>query len=173
VRQARIGGAHEPVRLDELLEAYPDVRVNIDAKEDAVVEPMCRVLERARAVDRVCIASFSDSRLTHARRVLGPGLCTSAGPRGVAQLRLAAWGTRMRPPTVPCVQVPLRARGIRLVDERFVAAAHRAGIAVHVWTVDVPGEMHRLFDLGVDGIMSDEPGLLRDVLLERGQWYQR
>jgi glycerophosphoryl diester phosphodiesterase len=173
VRQARIGGAHEPVRLDDLLDAYPDVRVNIDAKEDHVVEPMCRMLERVGAVDRVCIASFSDARLERARGLLGPALCTSAGPRGVARLRLASAGAPVRAPSVPCVQVPVRARGVRLVDRRFVTTAHRGGIAVHVWTVDDAVEMRRLLDLGVDGIMTDEPDLLRAVLVERGQWHPR
>jgi glycerophosphoryl diester phosphodiesterase len=173
VRRARIGGTQEPVRLDALLEAYPDVRVNIDAKEDAVVEPLARVLERTDAVDRVCIASFRDARLARIRSLLGPALCISAGPRGVARLRLAASGARVRPPTIPCVQVPVRTRGVRIVDERFVATAHRAGIAVHVWTVDRPEEMRRLLDLGVDGIITDQPGLLRDVLVERDQWFPR
>jgi glycerophosphoryl diester phosphodiesterase len=173
VRQARIGGEHEPVRLDELLDAYPDVRFNIDAKEDAVVEPLVRVIQRAGAIDRVCIAAFKDARLHTARRLLGPRLCIAAGPRAVARLRLAATGAPVRPPDVPCVQVPVRARGVRLVDERFLATAHRAGIAVHVWTVDDPAEMRRLLDLGVDGLITDEPILLRDVLVERSQWYPR
>jgi glycerophosphoryl diester phosphodiesterase len=170
VRRARIAGQQELVRLDELFEAFPDARVNIDAKEDAVVEPLARVIERTDAIDRVCIASFSDARLARARAALGPRLCTSAGPRGVARLRLAATGAPVGAPRLPCVQVPVRARGVRLVDRRFVATAHRAGIGVHVWTVDDPAEMERLLDLGVDGLMTDRPDLLRDVLVQRGQW---
>jgi glycerophosphoryl diester phosphodiesterase len=77
---------------------------------------------------------------------------------------------RSRPRSVPCVQVPVRLGRVRIVDERFVGAAHAAGIAVHVWTVDDPVEMARLLDLGVDGIMTDRPDALRDVLIERGQW---
>jgi glycerophosphoryl diester phosphodiesterase len=171
VRRARIAAEHEPVRLDELLEAYPDARLNIDAKEDAVVEALARVIERADAVARVCIASFSDARLAKARKILGPRLCTSAGPRGVARLRLAATSAPVRAPRLPCVQVPVRARGVRLVDERFVVTAHSAGIAVHVWTVDDADEMHRLLDLGVDGLMTDRPDVLREVLVARGEWH--
>ena len=59
---------------------------------------------------------------------------------------------------------------VRIVDARFVRTAHRRGIAVHVWTIDEPAEMHRLLDLGVDGIMTDRPEVLRDVLVERGEW---
>jgi glycerophosphoryl diester phosphodiesterase len=57
------------------------------------------------------------------------------------------------------------------VNERFVRNAHRWGIPVHVWTIDHPDEMHRLLDLGVDGVMTDRPEVLRDVLVERGQWH--
>ena len=50
--------------------------------------------------------------------------------------------------------------------------AHRAGKFVHVWTIDDPAEIHRLLDLGVDGIMTDRPAVLRDVMRERGVWHE-
>jgi glycerophosphoryl diester phosphodiesterase len=67
-------------------------------------------------------------------------------------------------------QVPHRRGPVRVVTEGFVARAHAAGHPVHVWTVDDPAEMHALLDLDVDGIMTDRTDVLRDVLLERGQW---
>ena len=57
-----------------------------------------------------------------------------------------------------------------IVNPRFIAAADSAGIAVHVWTINDRPEMERLLDLGVDGIMTDDTELLRDVLANRGQW---
>jgi glycerophosphoryl diester phosphodiesterase len=68
------------------------------------------------------------------------------------------------------VQVPTHQGPLPLVTERFVAAAHTRDLPVHVWTIDDPAEMNRLLDLGVDGIMSDRPDLLKDVLTARGQW---
>jgi glycerophosphoryl diester phosphodiesterase len=69
---------------------------------------------------------------------------------------------------VDCLQVPVAQGAVRVVDARTVAAAHRAGRQVHVWTVDDPAEMRRLMDLGVDGIVTNRADLLRDVLAERG-----
>ena len=68
------------------------------------------------------------------------------------------------------LQLPARIRGVRVVDERLVAAAHAAGLQVHVWTVNEPAEMRRLLDLGVDGVITDRPDLLKEVLIERGEW---
>jgi glycerophosphoryl diester phosphodiesterase len=58
-----------------------------------------------------------------------------------------------------------------VVDAKFVRAAHRAGVAVHVWTIDDPDEIRGWLDLGVDGVMTDRPAVLRDVLAERAAWH--
>jgi glycerophosphoryl diester phosphodiesterase len=69
-------------------------------------------------------------------------------------------------------QVPVTHRRLRIVDRGFVDRAHSLGRQVHVWTVDVPAEMHRLLDLGVDGLMTDRTDVLKEVLVERGQWWE-
>ena len=66
--------------------------------------------------------------------------------------------------------MPIRARGVVVTDERFVDAAHRRGLQVHVWTVDEPEEMEHLLDIGVDGLMTDRLEVLKDVLTSRGLW---
>ncbi len=170
VAEARVGGTHPVPRLVDLLEALPEARVNIDPKHDAVVEPLARILQEMGALERVCVGAFSDRRLLRCREILGPGLCTSAGPRATALFRMASLARSFRAPDWRCLQVPVRTAGVRLVDRRSVAFAHRQGLQVHVWTVNDPREMHNLLDIGVDGIMTDRPALLRDVLTERGQW---
>ena len=171
---ARIAGVEPIPTLDQLLEAFPDVRINIDPKGDRVVEPLAAVIEHHAALDRICLGSFSDQRLVRCRRLLGPGLCTSAGPVAIVRFRLSSLGLPVgpgRPPRGPdCLQVPVRQSGIPLVDRRFVDHAHQRGLHVHVWTIDDPLEMHRLLDLGVDGIMTDRPSVLRAVLIERDAW---
>ncbi len=171
VRQAKVDGREPIPLLEDLLGAWPDVRVNIDPKHDAAVEPLAQVLLRTGAVDRVCVGAFSDKRIGRVRSLVGPGLCVSMGPRQVAALAAVAQGlpggSRL---TAPCAQVPSRQGRVPLVTRRFVAAAHARGIQVHVWTIDDPAEMTRLLDLGVDGLMTDRPLVLKELLQQRGEW---
>ncbi|RZU75830.1 glycerophosphoryl diester phosphodiesterase [Micromonospora kangleipakensis] len=168
----RVGGAAVVPRLDEVLGAWPEVRFNIDVKADGGVEPTVATVTRTGAGERVLLASFSDTRLTRLRTLAGPKVATSLGMRGVARLRMASLhGRSLRlPPSVVAAQVPVRYGRIPVVDRRFLAYCHRIGLQVHVWTIDEPAEMHDLLDLGVDGIMTDHVGVLRDVYRSRGHW---
>lgn len=168
----RINGAAAVPRLDDTLAAWPDVRFNIDVKAGGAVEPTIATMHATRAHDRVLLASFSDARLARLRRALGPSVVTSLATREAARLRLASLaGGRVRLARgVVAAQVPVRYGGARVIDRRFIGTAHRHGLQVHVWTVDQPAEMHELLDLGVDGIMSDHPEVLRDVYRSRGLW---
>jgi glycerophosphoryl diester phosphodiesterase len=176
VRRARVAGREPIVEFAELLAAFPAARINVEPKHDAAVPALVREIREAGALERVCVGSFSDRRLTAVRDALGPDACTSLGPREIMALRFGAWGARpllgrLRRGPGRCVQVPLRGRGLPLVEPRLVAAAHDLGLPVHVWTVNDPAEIRRLLDLGVDGLMSDRPGVLRDELAARGQWH--
>ena len=162
------GGHHIPT-LDEVLDGFGDRFVNIDPKADTAVEPLAIALERHAAIDRVCIGSFSDQRLARLRRRLGPRLCTSAGPVGTARVLAAARGARSGRLPYGCIQVPRRMGPIR-VTSGLVRRVHRLGLAVHVWTINDRPSIERLLDAGVDGIMTDDVGLLRDILIERDRW---
>ena len=171
VQRALVAGTDPILRLDELLEELPDTRINIDPKSDAAVGPLVEVLRRTGAVDRVCVCSFSDRRTRRVRDRIGDALCVGAGPRGIARL-LAASARVLRPASFDfhAAQMPVRSNGLTLVRPAVLAAAHRHDVAVHVWTIDEPAEMHRLLDMGVDGIMTDRPSVLRRVMIERGHW---
>ncbi|WP_093420209.1 glycerophosphodiester phosphodiesterase [Saccharopolyspora flava] len=170
VSRARIGGREPVASLDAALEEFPDLLFNIDVKADSAAGPVLRTLRRHNAWDRVCLASFDDRRLSLLRKVGGERLLTSTGQRGVAALwacsRAGMW-FRHKLIRGAAVQVPVRHQGLEVVDERFVALAHRWGVEVHVWTVDDPAEMRRLLDLGVDGLVTDRPDLLNRLLRER------
>ena len=157
--------------MEEVLTRWPGVFVNIDTKSDAVVEPLVELLRRLDAFDRVCIGSFSDDRLRRVRRLSAGAICTSMGPAGITAAWLASRSGRMPRLRADCLQVPVRARRLVVVDRRFLDAAHAAGLQVHAWTIDDATEMTELLELGVDAIMTDRPRLLREVLVARGQWH--
>ena len=137
VSRALVDGREPIPLLEDILGTWPEVRVNIDPKHDAAVEALARTIERSRAVDRVCIGSFSDRRLARLRKLLGPGLATSCGPRSVALLMA---GTRRRF-VEDCAQVPPHRGRVRIVNERFLRLARARKLDVHVWTVDDPAVM--------------------------------
>jgi len=180
VRTARIGGVEPVPLLEDVLGTWPDLRVNIDVKAASAVGPVARAIERTRAHERVCIASFSRVRRRRTVALLSRPVATSAGTSEVVTFllaaragapsspfgALAAWALR----DVDCLQVPVAEGPVRVVDARTVAAAHAAGRQVHVWTVNDPVEMSRLLDLGVDGLVTDRADLLREVLVSRGVW---
>ena len=174
VKLARVAGK-EPIPLfADLLTAWPDLRINIDPKLDNAVEPLIRVLREQDAIERVCVNSFSDRRTAAIREALGPDLCTGLGPLGTTRLRLSSWsgplGFLWGGFEAGCGQLPVRTRGIPIVDRLLVERAHELGLQIHVWTIDDPDEMRRLIDVGVDGLMTDEPKRLKAVLQERGLW---
>jgi glycerophosphoryl diester phosphodiesterase len=170
VSQARVDGKEPIPLLEDLLGTWPDLRVNIDPKHDGAVEPLADAIIRCDAFERVCVGAFSDRRVDRLRALVGREICTGMGPRQVARLVAASRGIRTGRFSAACAQVPTRQGRVALITERFIRTAHRLGIAVHVWTIDDPTEMERLLDLEVDGIMTDRPAVLRDVLERRGQW---
>jgi glycerophosphoryl diester phosphodiesterase len=166
VSTAMVSGAAPIPLMEDLLGTWPDLRINIDCKTDAAVDALVACLRRTNSLDRVLLGSFSDARLRRLRMQLGEGACTSLGPVGVATLRFG------RPKHVDAMaaQVPVRQGPLTVTNAAFVERAHGLGLAVHVWTIDEPAEIRRLLDLGVDGIMTDRPEVLRTVFEERGLW---
>ena len=159
--------------LREVLERFPGVVLNLDIKQTAPVvapyeETLARLLAEFERVDDVIVASFLDPA-TDAFRGFAPGVPTSAGTIATAEAwRAVQAGEEM--PEIPAVayQVPERQGDLVVVDGRFVDAAHVAGKAVHVWTVNDTESMERLVGLGVDGIISDLPTTLCGVLASAG-----
>ncbi len=172
VTAARIAGTEPIPLLEDLLGAWPDVRFNIDVKDGPAARPLAELIRKTASWDRVCITSFSAFRLRDARRLLGRPVCTSTSPVGAAALRSGLPGRllaqRFARRNVRCAQLP-----IRMADAPLIRRAHEAGLQVHIWTVNDRDVIHALLDRGVDGIMTDETELLRDVLIQRGEWHPR
>ena len=170
VRQARIHGSEPLMTLEEALVTFPETYFNIDIKNERALEPTLELVGRMGVLNRVCFASFSDDRLARIRQRLGHAVCTSAGPRDVTALKLASWGLPFMRANCHCAQVPLVKYGISIPTRRFIAFCNRRGVAVHVWTIDEAEDMRRLIRLGVNGIISDHPSLLKQVAQEEGVW---
>jgi glycerophosphoryl diester phosphodiesterase len=167
VKAARIGGVEPIPLMEDLLTRWPDVRVNIDPKHDAAVAPLVALIKRLKLEDRVCIGSFSDKRIRQVVDAFDGRVCTSFGPTGILRLKTGLPGRAF---AQGCAQVPVKANNVTIVTRRFVEAAERRGLQVHVWTIDDEAEMRRLLDLGVHGLMTDRPAVLKHVLSERGVW---
>ena len=167
VSKALVAGKAPIPLLEDLLGAWPEARVNIDCKSNAAVDALIAALRRTKSLPRVCVASFSDLRMRRLRAALGTELCTALGPLELAMLR---FGLLRKPPAL-AAQVPVKEGPVTVVNRAFVERSHRLGLQVHVWTIDDRAEMDRLLDLGVDGLMTDRPLILREALQSRGQWH--
>jgi len=175
VAQARIGGV-EPIPLfEELVRTFPKVRLNLDIKDWNSVRSLAAAIEQHGVHDQVLIASFSDRRRRAVVKRLSRPVAASAGI--VSNALFTVLGPVLPAPAirwalrgVHALQVPVSYGSVRVVTPGFVRRAHRHGLQVHVWTINDPAEMHRLLDLGVDGIVTDRADLLKTVLQDRGEW---
>lgn len=158
------GQGHGIVTVHEVLDSFPGVYLNFDLKEPGYEAALADVLRAHGRIDDVIVASFHDEATDRFRKC-APEIATSAGTQATA-----AFYSAVREGAVPrdlpyaALQVPPTYGDTVIVDERFVAAAHEAGVAVHVWTIDEADEMRRLVELGVDGIITDCPSILAAVL---------
>ncbi|MDO5644890.1 MAG: glycerophosphodiester phosphodiesterase family protein [Dermabacter sp.] len=160
-------------RLDDALAALPTALFNIDVKDARAIEPTIEAIARAGAEARVCLTSFSPAIAREASRALaartGHVPVRSASADTVALFRLAVSAgapdvavRRLLSPFA-ALQIPVAHRGIPLVSPRTIAAAHRAGCEIHVWTIDEAPHMRALIEMGVDGIVTNRVDVLADV----------
>lgn len=177
--QVLVGGREPVPTLEQVLTELPHTRITAELKSDTVVEPVLALLQRTDAWHRVCLGSADDARLRTARRLAGPRLFTSMGLLSAVALRMRAWADTLPEPLralpTPSVrgrlaQLPRHRGPLTVVDAALLRAAHRMGCEVHVWTLDDPAEMAELLELGVDGLLTDRPDLLRDLLAARDEW---
>lgn len=155
-----IAGGRLP-RLETLLQVLPEVEWNIDVKAQHSIGPMIRFVHNFGAGERIRLASFDSGTLRRLRTAL-PGVRTSTGTTETALFALGRLpglpdhGLLPLFPEIDALQVPERFKGFPVVTADFVARAHSAGLLVHVWTVNDAARMRALFDLGVDGIVTDD-----------------
>jgi len=170
--EARLPNGEPLARFDDLLDSYSDAFWNIEVKSDPATNPVVDMVRDRGLDDQVCLNTFSDLRMRKVREAAGdlsPAYSTPIGAtlwlKVTSYLPFLPWWI-----SADATQAPIKDRGVPVLDQRFVQRAHDVGLFVIVWTIDEPGEMHRLLDAGVDGILTDAPTVLKSVLEDRGQW---
>jgi glycerophosphoryl diester phosphodiesterase len=161
------------VTLKEAFEKFPGMIFNLDIKDTFPSAPMevARLISRMDRIHSIIVASFTDVQIEHFRQLL-PEVPTSAHPGEVKRFVLSS---KIGVPSIKrekihyrAFQVPVKSGPLTVVTKKFITKAHEHGIAVHVWTINDEPMMNHLLDLGVDGIFTDHPSLLKSVLQERG-----
>lgn len=169
LRAARLRGGEPLLTLEEFLDSFPEIFVNIDVKTDRALEPFKRVLAGRDDLERLTLGCFSDSRMDNLRSHFGSSLSYGATPREIAKL---VAGVKLRLPArfmgLPKLQkmgvvleVPAFEYGLEVVSARFVKIAHEWGLPVFVWTINEGAEYLRLAELGVDAVFTDNLPLLQ------------
>lgn len=172
LRRLRVGGTDAIPTLGEALEAFPEARFSVDLKEAEAIGPLVQVLGRPGVAERVCVAGAWDGWIAAVRREV-PTVATALGWRSLTLL-IGCSRAGVRPPrwvaSAPFAHVPIKLGRVPIFVEEVVHLAHDLGVRIVTWTVDDPAQMHALLDAGVDAVITDRPDVLREVLLERGQW---
>lgn len=170
--RVRVGGTEPIPTLREALETFPGTCFTVDLKDRAAIAPMARLLQRRDYAERVCVAGAWDGWL-QLLASQAPHVRTALGWRSLVAL-ITASKAGLHPPasvvTGRFAHVPMRLGRLPIHSPSLIRRARRLGVRVVVWTVDDPGTMHELLDMGVDGIITDRPDVLRTVMIARGLW---
>lgn len=155
---------HPIPTLEKALNDFPEMFFQIDVKTDEVAIPALEIIKKCNAIDRVCIASFNSKRLNNVYKNY-PEVCLSMGPIEVFKLLLASFNLYSKDIQGDCLQVPIYQYGfIKIVTQRFVKYVQNRGLKISVWTINDPKTLKKLIDMKVDGIITDKPKLLMELL---------
>ena len=149
--------------LEDVYRTWPEVRLNVDLKASGAEWAVAEVIRSSDAEHRTLIGSFYDRRIARFRRITEGRVAVSAGPTAAAAMWSASRGGRTTRRKVQAYQLPFDYRGFK-IDAKLIDSIHRAGAHVHLWTVNRADDMRRFLDMGVDGIVTDRPDILNEVL---------
>ena len=153
--------------LEETLKQFPSTKFQIDFKTDEVVDPAIEIINKLPHIKKnLCVASFSSQRLHQIKSKLND-VTYSMGPHEVLKLLLKSFGLYRGEVDGDCLQIPIYRYGIKIVTKRFVDFCKRENIKISVWTINSIEEMDYLIGLEVDGIITDKPKALINLLASR------
>ncbi|MDR0488622.1 MAG: glycerophosphodiester phosphodiesterase [Propionibacteriaceae bacterium] len=168
-----VGG--EPIPFfDEVLRTFPEVCFNVDLKTDDAVVPLTKAIHVFGVQDRILVDSFSQTRISRFRALTHGTIPTAMAPVGVAWTAFVpVLSTIISSPAI-AIQVPIREKigpvTIQVISAETIERVHRIGKVIHAWTINDPQEMETLIDWGIDGIITDRPDLLKEILVRRNLW---
>ena len=164
IDELNIFGDYKIPTLEETLKQFPNTKFQIDFKTDEVVDPAIEIINKFPHIKKnLCVASFSSHRLQNIKSKLSD-VTYSMGPYEVLKLLLKSFGIYRGEISGDCLQIPIYRYGIKIVTRRFVDFCKRENIKISVWTINSIEEMNYLIDLKVDGIITDKPKALIDLL---------
>ena len=167
IDELNIFGDHKIPTLEETLKQFPNTKFQIDFKTDEVVDPAIEIINKFPNIKKnLCVASFSSRRLRIIKSKLS-GITYSMGPYEVLKLLLKSFGLHRIKVSGDCLQIPIYRYGIKIVTKRFVDFCKRENIKISVWTINSTEEMDYLIGLNVDGIITDKPKALIDLLASK------
>ena len=145
--------------LEDALKSFPDTKFNIDLKDNKVTKDSIDIVSRLNAFDRVCFASFNSGRTQQVLN-FNQNASVSMGLKDVAKFKFF----KMHNKNIKFLQIPLVWNGIKVVTKNLIKKAHEKGLLVHVWTINDKKVMNDLINIGVNGIVTDEPNILMEVM---------
>ena len=163
--------------VEEVFTTFPDYRLNIEIKqaEPSITEPFCQMIRDHQMENKVLVPSFSQEVVNEFRQVC-PEVATSAGESEVITFFVLSklFLENIYSPEATALQVPESRFGLTVLSKRLIDAAHKRNLQVHPWTIDDVEDMQRMLDMGVDGIITDRPDRMMELLgrsnsLEVGQ----
>jgi glycerophosphoryl diester phosphodiesterase len=158
--------------LDEVLETFPAVLINVEIKNTApdttpYEQTLADLLAAYGRTTDAIVVSFLD-HATEAFKLHAPEVSTATGTGETAVFKITSMDVLPGSPNprYHAMQVPITFEGLEVVTEEFVQDAHANGLAVHVWTINDLPTMEWLYCIGVDGIMTDRPTVLEQMLAD-------
>ncbi len=170
IKKAKIHDVEEIPLLVDLLENLPECFFNIDCKSDDTVIPLINLIKKYSLLDRVCIGSFSQKRINFIRKSLGPNVKTSMGPNEILFAKILcnlSVGINFKS---TYASLPMKRYGFKLLDKKYIKFLKKNNQKVIAWTINDESEMRLLIKRGVDGIMTDNILLLKNILIEENKW---
>jgi glycerophosphoryl diester phosphodiesterase len=163
--------------VEELFQTFKDIKIEIEIKDDnpperieEIASKLWNLIEEYQMEKKILIASFDQDILNIFEKYAKGRTATSAGRQEVKNFVVTHKFLlrNLYVPKVDALQIPVEDSGFDLTDQRLIDGAHRLGMDIHYWTIDDPETMEKLIEAGADGILTNRPDLLLQLLKEKG-----